>query len=54
MGTPMMFASAPTSDGQWYGIRVRLDGTIVDKIPGLFGSKVESDENAKRYVGPLK
>ena len=54
MGPPMMFASAPTSDGQWYAVRVRPNGRIVDQIPGLFESKATSDINAKRYVGPAK
>jgi hypothetical protein len=53
MGSPM-FASAPTSDGQWYAMLVRLNGTIGGTIPGTFATKVASDDNARRYVGPSK
>jgi len=49
MGTPM-FASAPTADGQWYAVRVTSQGVIRGIIPGLFGSKAESDDSARRYV----
>lgn len=54
MGLPMMFASAPTSDDQWFGMRVREGGFIVDLIPGLFETKAASDDNAQRYVRRLK
>lgn len=49
MGTPM-FASAPTCNGQWYAMLVTLGGTIIRIIPGVFASKAESDENARRYI----
>ena len=51
MGTPVMFASAPTPDGQWYAMRVRANGSISGVIPGLFESKTASDANAKRDLG---
>jgi len=50
MGTPM-FASAPTSEGRWFAVRVRANGMIGGVIPGLFESKAAADENAKRDVG---
>jgi len=50
----MMFASAPTSDGQWYAVRLRPDGRIVDQIPGLFENKAAADGNARHFVGPAK
>jgi hypothetical protein len=50
MGSPM-FASAPTCDGQWYAMIVNLTGKITRVIPGVFASKAEADENARRYVG---
>lgn len=53
MGTPM-FASAPTSDGQWYAMVVRMNGTISGVIPGIFATKAAADDNARRYVGPSK
>lgn len=53
MGTPM-FASAPTSEGQWYAVRVRANGMICGTVPGFFETKSESDDNAKRQVGPVK
>lgn len=53
MGTPM-FASAPTSEGQWYSVMVRQNGTIAGVIPGVYATKAAADENAKREVGPLK
>jgi hypothetical protein len=46
-----MFASAPTSEGQWYAMLVRLNGTIGSVIPGVFASKAQADENARRYIG---
>ena len=49
MGTPM-FTSAPTCDGQWYSVLVTLRGTISRVIPGVFASKAEADENARRYT----
>jgi hypothetical protein len=46
-----MFASAPTADGRWYAVRIRPKGLIMGVIPGLFGTKADSDSNAKREVG---
>jgi hypothetical protein len=46
-----MFASAPTCDGQWYAMLVTLKGTIAVVIPGVFASKSEADENARRFIG---
>jgi len=50
MGSPL-FASAPTCDGQWYAVLVTLSGTILRVIPGVFASKADADENARRYIG---
>ena len=50
MGKPM-FASAPTTDGQWYAMILTLRGTILAVIPGMFASKAEADEHARRYIG---
>lgn len=50
MGSPM-YASAPTADGRWFAVRVRPNGQIGGVIPGLFGTKAASDENAKRIIG---
>lgn len=50
MGSPM-YASVPTGDGQWYAIRICSKGWIAYVIPGLFATKIASDENAKRALG---
>jgi hypothetical protein len=49
---PPMYASAPTADDRWYGVRVLPNGIIIGVIPGFFDSKKESDDNAQRDVGP--
>lgn len=49
MGAPM-FASAPTFDGQWYSVLVTLQGTFSRRIPGVYASKAEADDNARRYI----
>jgi len=54
MAQPMMFASAPTSDGHWFAVRVHASGTIADTIPGLFETKVACEQNAKRFVSTAK
>jgi hypothetical protein len=50
MGTPM-YASAPTCNGQWYSVVVSVRGSIASIIPGVFTSKAEADQNARRFIG---
>ena len=46
-----MFASASTSDGQWFAVRIRPNGHIQAVIPGLYKSRIASDEYARRFLG---